>query len=429
MQHCLKCGFELQQGMIYCPKCGNKCPVPTPRADTTEININTDFSKISSGVPEKARKKHHKLGLIICIALIITLLVLIATQTPLFSKSILNDPDTLSKLSTSVVMIECYDIHGTLYSTGSGFVAYQDDIIITNYHVIEQEAYQIYALTEDGQKIRVTQVLAYDAEKDIAILKLSSTNNLVPLPLGNSDNLLKGDTVVAIGSPLGLLNSISEGIVSGFVHDSLNTIQFTAAISHGSSGGPLFDDHGNVVGVTYASYEAGQSLNLAVPINTVNDLWEKAENIEPLSVEAFYNLFEHALSFEEVLNSKSELDGQEIVVEAIVSSVSFWSDDSGPVTCYYLVGSPEDVLGGIFDGTESVSNNGYFAAEVERNQAYQSIEITPFYENSATNELCLEPVAPGTIITVKGVLTYGNSVLNDGTELKFLSLKNAELVK
>lgn len=405
----------------------------TPRADTTEININTntDFFKPSSAVPEPEtdRKKHHKLGLIICIALIVALLVLIVTQTPLFSKNILDDPDALSELSASVVMIECYDIHGSLYSTGSGFVAYQDNIIVTNYHVIEQEAYQIYVLTEDGRKIHVTQVLAYDAEKDIAILKLSAASNLMPLPLGNSDNLLKGDTVVAIGSPLGLLNSISEGIVSGVAHDSLNTIQFTAAISHGSSGGPLFDEHGNVVGVTYASYEAGQNLNLAVPINAVDDLWEIAENTEPLSVEAFYNLFEHALSFKEVLNSKSDLDGQEIVVEAIVSSVSFWDSNSGPVACYYLVGSSEDVLGGVFDGTESISNNEYFAAEVQRNQEYQSIEIIPFYENNATNKLCLEPIAPGTIVTVKGVLRYANDILNDGTELNYLYLKNAELAK
>lgn len=326
-------------------------------------------------------------------------------------------------------MLECYDVHNELYSTGSGFIAYQDDIIVTNYHVIEQDAYQIYVLTEDEQKIQVDRVLTYDATNDIAILELSTPSNLTPLQLGNSDNLSKGDTVIAIGSPLGLFNSVSDGIISGLAYDNQNTIQFTAAISHGSSGGPLFNAHGDVVGVTYASYEDGQNLNLAVPINTVDNLWKMSENENSISVKDFYNLFEHALSFEDVLDSKNRLNGQEIVVEAIVSSVSVWIDNDGPQADYFLVGTAGDVLGAVFDGTESILNNESFAWEVRRNEAFQSIEIIPHYENNATNALCLNPIAPGTPVTVKGILRYGNRILSNGEESKFLFLDKAELVE
>ena len=160
---------------------------------------------------------------------------------------------------------------------------------MTNYHVIEGGVYSIEASTEEGRTFDITYVFATDEEKDIAILGASSPHNLALLKPGDSDDLQKGEKVVAIGSPLGLLNSVSTGVFSGYVKENnMNVLQFTASISSGSSGGALFNDVGEVFGITFASYEAGQNLNLAVPINEVAELLSKVTSKPELLTEIYW---------------------------------------------------------------------------------------------------------------------------------------------
>ena len=119
----------------------------------------------------------------------------------------------------------------------------------------------------------VKGVYDYDATADIALLQVNATN--VPyLLLGTSANVVGGATVYAIGSPLGLSNTISQGIISNVSRtiDGANYIQTTAAISSGSSGGALITASGKVIGVTAGTIEDGQSLNMAVPITKLNSL-------------------------------------------------------------------------------------------------------------------------------------------------------------
>ena len=173
----------------------------------------------------------------------------------------------LEDVKDSVVMVEIYDKYGNEIATGSGFCAYQNNMIITNYHVIEG-AYAIKIVTDWDQKFNATKVEIFNAKEDLAILTFDG--ELVPLKIGNSDTCKIGQKVYAIGSPEGEKNTVSEGTISNL--DRKDEIRITTPISHGSSGGALLDAKGRVVGVTFAGYDNAQNLNFAIPVNTLNSL-------------------------------------------------------------------------------------------------------------------------------------------------------------
>ena len=163
--------------------------------------------------------------------------------------------------SPGVVLIEVYDDSGHQTGLGSGFVVSKDGSVVTNYHVI-RGASRAIVKHSDGASSPVTGVLAYDRGRDVAVIKFSGAVSKV-LQLESSDDLQIGQEVVAIGSPLGLQNTLTEGIVSGMRQ---GLIQTSVPISPGSSGGPLLNMKGHVVGVAVASAIEGQNLNFAVPI-------------------------------------------------------------------------------------------------------------------------------------------------------------------
>ena len=123
-----------------------------------------------------------------------------------FSKNFSDNPKAINEASSSVVLLDCYDKNNEPYCTGSAFAAFEDGIFVTNYHVIQDEVYSIVARTEEGISFEMNSVLAYDKEKDIAILKTNSNPHIMPLTFGDANNLEKGEKVVAIGSPLGFIN-------------------------------------------------------------------------------------------------------------------------------------------------------------------------------------------------------------------------------
>lgn len=219
------------------------------------------------GAPGKRRKL---LFLVMAILLLLAILVcfywfvLKDTITP-FSEN----KKLIAQTEASVVQIVCYDHEGKESATGSGFVLYNDRTIVTNYHVMEK-AYTAKISTDQDFSYDVKGIKYSSKEQDIAILITDKPTGLEPLTAGDSDAILKGEKVMAIGSPLGIKNTVSDGILSGRVmEDNMDVLQFTAAISNGSSGGALFNDKGQVIGITYASYVDGQNLNLAIPINLV----------------------------------------------------------------------------------------------------------------------------------------------------------------
>lgn len=156
---------------------------------------------------------------------------------------------------------------------GTGFLVQPDGVIVTNYHVIATGNVAVVKFV-DGTVSPVDGVLAADRVRDLAIIKIHG-RTFRTLTLGNSDQIQVGEEVVAIGNPLGLELSVSNGILSGVrggEKDSGKLLQITAPISHGSSGGPLFNMFGEVIGINAMFLEGGENLNFAVPINDAKNL-------------------------------------------------------------------------------------------------------------------------------------------------------------
>jgi S1-C subfamily serine protease len=171
------------------------------------------------------------------------------------------------KCGPAVFYIEIYDANGALKSTGSGFFITSSGIAITNYHVVAS-ARSAKIVTADGREYRVLGVYDVDEENDLALLQIDG-KDFGYLDIGDSTALRNGAQIYAIGSPLGLQNTISPGIISNAsrVINGAQYIQITAPLSPGSSGGALIDVYGNVIGVTSGTLYNGQGLNLAVPID------------------------------------------------------------------------------------------------------------------------------------------------------------------
>ena len=172
--------------------------------------------------------------------------------------------------------LEMYDKNGNILGCASGFYIENGTTLVTNYHVIDG-AHRITVMSYDGELTTTANtVLAYNKKSDLAILKCGTDLGIAPLRLADSDTAKQGDKVYAVGYPLGLANTMSDGIISSRYLDenNIDTLQITAAISHGSSGGALFNDRGSVIGVTSAYYDGGQNLNIAITSNTVQQLYE-----------------------------------------------------------------------------------------------------------------------------------------------------------
>jgi serine protease Do len=170
---------------------------------------------------------------------------------------------------------------------GSGFIVSKEGFIVTNKHVVEDTDAE-YTVAFDDKEIIPAKVLARDTLLDIAILKIETEKTLKPIPLGDSDRIQVGQTVIAIGNSLGeFSNTVSKGIISGLARtivasDQNNTsteilediIQTDASINPGNSGGPLLDIGGNVIGVNVARAQNGENIGFTLPINSVKFVLE-----------------------------------------------------------------------------------------------------------------------------------------------------------
>lgn len=157
---------------------------------------------------------------------------------------------------------------------GSGFIISQDGHILTNAHVVEN-ADEVTVVLKDGRRF-VGKVVGADPVTDVAVIDVEATN-LPKVKLGNSENIVPGSWAIAIGNPLGLNNTVTQGIISatgrsgsdiGIQDKRLDFIQTDAAINPGNSGGPLLNAQGEVIGVNTAIIGGAQGLGFAIPIDT-----------------------------------------------------------------------------------------------------------------------------------------------------------------
>ncbi len=168
------------------------------------------------------------------------------------------------KASAAVLTLVISDAAGREIGIGTGFVASNDGKLVTNYHVIERGA-NIVAISRDGRSYQVLGVMGIDAKNDLAILKLADSD-LPHLELVPDPTVKPGARIAVIGSPLGLHGSLSEGIVSAIrnMGDGNTWLQITAAIAPGSSGSPVLDTNGNVIGIAVSQLASQTTINFAV---------------------------------------------------------------------------------------------------------------------------------------------------------------------
>jgi len=163
---------------------------------------------------------------------------------------------------------------------GSGFIISEDGMVLTNAHVVA-EADNIRVLLRDGESAPAT-VLGLDRSMDIALLRLEGDETWPHVELGASGDLKVGDWVVAMGNPLGLGHTVTAGIVSAKgrvlgqdIYGNEDYIQTDAAINQGNSGGPLFDIHGNVVGMNTAIIAGANTIGFAIPSDLLSSVIEE----------------------------------------------------------------------------------------------------------------------------------------------------------
>lgn len=244
-------------------------------------------------------------------------------KNPQNAKAVTLTPkDIVQRSSPAIVRVEVGT--GEVRGTGTGFILDKTGLIATNLHVVRGSK-DIKVKLYGGDVYPVVQIAGFDPGRDLALLRIQPVKALPTVRLGDSDAMVAGDQIVAIGNPLGVFDyTVSSGLVSQVrpvctpqqvqLHQKnlarfeelaakakrtqaedeelqalscpqeLKILQISAPISQGSSGGPLFNQRGEVVGVTTAIITAGQNINLAIPTNYLKPIVAKPELI---SVEEF----------------------------------------------------------------------------------------------------------------------------------------------
>lgn len=180
-------------------------------------------------------------------------------------------PEIVLKQKKAVVTVYINDKDGKQIATGSGFIIGSNGIIATNYHVtskwLETADNTILIKMENGAYFPVEDLIAFDDNNDIALLKVTG-KDLPTIKFSTDYKPKQGESIVVIGSPFGLETTVSDGIISS-MRGKNELIQITAPVSQGSSGSPVFNSKGEVIGIATFLIQGGQNLNFAIPMKYV----------------------------------------------------------------------------------------------------------------------------------------------------------------
>ena len=179
----------------------------------------------------------------------------------------------------AVYLLVLQDEDGKTIGAGTGFLVSADGLLVTNQHVVA-EAHTIIAKAENGGLFPVTRIIATDPRNDLALIQLNA-KGLPFLTLAPDGSAEAGTRIAIIGSPLGLEGTLTEGIVSArrrLPKEKRDVLQISAPISQGSSGSPVLDSQGRVIGVASFLMQDGQSLNFASPSEKLRALLIKTGN-------------------------------------------------------------------------------------------------------------------------------------------------------
>lgn len=185
----------------------------------------------------------------------------------------------------SVVLLTMEDSNGSRVSTASGFFI-RDDLVVTNFHAIREGIRGHVKIVGARGAYVIAGVASMDRGKDLAIVRVPGVK-APSLRLGSDSDARVGDKVYAVGNPLGLEGTFSDGIISGIRSvGARRLIQITAPISPGSSGGPVLNESGLVIGIAVATLTEGQNLNFAIPASDLGPLLANVGRLLPLPGQA-----------------------------------------------------------------------------------------------------------------------------------------------
>jgi tetratricopeptide (TPR) repeat protein len=249
-----------------------------------------------------------------------------------------NRPSLIKRIKPSVVIVFAYDDKEEFLKLGSGFFISQNGDIITNYHVL-RGASSAEVKTSDGRTYPITYIVAEDEQNDIIRLSVDIPSKYVQ-PLSLSETIPEiGERIIVYGSPLGLENTVSDGIVSSVreIFDYGKIIQITAPISPGSSGSPVLNMKGEVIGIATFQFIEGQNLNFAIPSERIaslnlmeeektfatEELFEQEDKDKKIS--DYSEAYNKALYFIDKEEYEKALPYLEIEIKTDISSLKAWA--------------------------------------------------------------------------------------------------------
>ena len=204
----------------------------------------------------------------------IVLLICIVLSLPVeafeFMKN--NIASVYEKINPAIVSVDTQLKDG--FSSGTGCIINSNGTILTSAHILE-DGKDIIVTTSNGEDYKAKVLKKYGDKKDIALIKISAPYELKTIKLGDSEKIKVGDSVLAIGNPFGFKGTLTKGIISRIDY-SKNRIQTDAAINPGSSGGPLLNTHGEIIGINQAIYNPDNNISnigigFATPVNLIKE--------------------------------------------------------------------------------------------------------------------------------------------------------------
>ena len=200
--------------------------------------------------------------------------MLIFTAMPVFSLGLKekNPSDIYEEINPAIVSVDSHLSDGI--SCGTGCIISKDGVILTSAHVLE-DGKDVLVTMSNGEDYNAKVLKHLGAKKDIALLKINVPHDLKTVKLGNSEKIRVGEKVFAIGNPFGFSGTMTQGIISRIDY-SKNRIQTDASINPGSSGGPLLNAEGEIIGINQAIYNPDNNISnigigFATPINLVRE--------------------------------------------------------------------------------------------------------------------------------------------------------------